>query len=194
MNKRTMLIVGIILAVCCVAGGVVLAIASFGVSQSNETYGELSEACFGNAVPDAAAYAATSGSHPAIGMKLYGTSYSTYNYPIPENALAASVSETQVVFCMGDQDKALLERCPYIVDNSDQPTHIVERYQYELAIKLVEAKTGILIAEETLVGKAPRECLDEETFLEGSETVAVDGDKVSDADIQAWLRQYIIIP
>lgn len=194
MNKRTILILGIILAVVCVVGGVVFAVASFSVSQSNKTYGALSEVCFGNPVPDAAAYAAQSGIHPAVGMKLYGTSYSTYNYPIPEDALAASVSETQVVFCFGDQEKTLLERCPYGDDNSDKPTHVVERYQYELAIKLFEAKTGILIAEKTLLGKPPRECLDEEVFPEGSDTLTVDGEKVSDADIQVWLRSFIIIP
>jgi hypothetical protein len=168
--------------------------ASYSVKQEDETYGAVSEACFGSAVPNAAAYAATPGIHPAIGMKLYGTSYSTYNYPLPDNAVAASVSETQVVFCFGDQEKVLVETCPYKYDNSRNPTHVVERSQYQLAIKLFEAKTGILIAEETLIGKAPRECLEEQFFSEDITTITVDGEEVSDVAVQAWLRPYIIIP
>ena len=194
MNKRNILMLGGIFFVVCAVCSVVVAMASYSVSQEDETYGAVSEACFGSPVPNAAAYAATPGIHPAIGMKLYGTSYSTYNYPLPDNAVAASVGETQVVFCFGDQEKVLVETCPYELDKSGNPTHVVERSQYQLPIKLFEAKTGILIAEETLIGKAPRECLDEQFFSRRTKTIKVDGDEVSDVDIQAWLRPYIIIP
>jgi hypothetical protein len=194
MNKRKILILGVILLVVCGVCSVVVAMASYSVNQEDQTYGAVSEACFGSPVPDAAAYAATSGIHPAVGMKLYGTHYSTYNYPLPDNAVAASVSDAQVVFCLGDQEKVLLESCPYEYDSSGTPTHVVERSQYELTIKLFEAKTGILIAEETLIGKAPRKCLDEQFFSRRNKIITIDGEEVSDADIQAWLRPYIIIP
>ena len=194
MNKRKILILGVILLVVCGVCSVVVAMASYSVSQADETYGALSEACFGSPVADAAAYAATSGIHPAVGMQWYGADYSAYNYPIPDNAVAASVSETQVVFCLGEQEKVLVENCLYTYHNVDSPTHVVERSQYQQTIKLFEAKTGTLIAEGILIGQAPRECLDQEYFSQDTKTVRLDGEEVSDADVQAWLRPYIIIP
>lgn len=193
MNKRLIIIIIAVVLVCfCV--GVVFAIAMFSISKENKTYGSLSEACHGNPVPDAASYSDTSGIHPAVGMKLYGSKYSAYNYAIPDQALAEGVSDAQLVLCLKEAEKELLERCPYGKEGDDEATNVVERYSYELDVILVEAKTGNVLAEDTLVGDEPRECLDEEVFPSGQDTISVEGEEVSSSQLQEWLRPYVIIP
>jgi hypothetical protein len=148
--------------VYCAVGDVCLPLLHFAIIQSDETYGALSEACLGNTVPTVAAYTAIFDIHPTIVLKLDGTNCSLFR-------------RTR---------EGIVGRCFYRNDHSDNPTHIVERHRYELPIELVEAKSGILITEETLVGKVPREYPNEDTFLKDSETVTIDHEKVSNAVTQ----------
>lgn len=192
-NLRVVIIGGVVLVLClCVSG--VFAVAMFSVSQDNATYGALAEACQGSGVAAAAEYSEDSGVHPAVGMKSYtGASYSTYNYAIPDQAVAKGVADAQLVLCVEEEKKELLESCPY-EDEDDDKLRVVERYGYEVKVTLVEAKTGKVIEEETLNGEEPRECKDVESFRESQTTVTLDGENVDTADMQQWVRPYVIIP
>lgn len=192
-KEHVTIIAGLLSVLCCCAVGV-FAVAAWNVNQNNETYGALAEACYGNGVAAAAAYSEASGTHLAAGMRLSGKDYSSYNYVIPDKALAKGVADAELVVCLQEEQKELLERCPYSKDDDDEDISFVERYGYEVEVTIVEAQTGKTVAEKKLKGDEPRECEDYEEFPKGKNTLTLEGEKVSSAQVHDWARPYIIIP
>ena len=193
MKTSVKIILGLVsvLLVACVAGVVLIYIQT---SKTQEQFAPLLESCRGNTVSQAAAYTDTPGNHPAMGVMKSKLGLRIYTYIVPDEVLAASVAEAQLVLCATEAEEVLIERCPYATKNEKgaEATNVVERYYYQQEVKLVEAKTGRTIASETLRGKDPRECLKQETFLKGQETVKVKGQEISSRDLQEWIRPYVI--
>ena len=47
-----------------------------------------------------------------------------------------------------------IERCPYTDQDDPQTIMVIDRYYYKQQARLVEAKTGRVIAVQTLTGKS----------------------------------------
>jgi hypothetical protein len=153
----------------------------------------LLEACKGRGVSETAAYQTTPGIHLVMAFKpSFGDNWVTAILAVPDEWEAKTLAETELVLCLSEQEEVLLERCPYgsLNEENVEIENIVERYQYSQELRLVEAQTGNLLAEETLTGKPPRECLDEEVFRSGQDTLTVKGEEVSNSQIKDWLEPH----
>lgn len=189
--RKIILIIAAVLLVICIIGVVIIAVQT---GKTQEQFGPLMDACRGQGVSGAAAYEKTPGNHPAMGvMKSAKGDLRVYPYAIPDEVKAQSVADTQVVLCLTEAEEVLLERCPYAKGDKSEATNVAERYFYQQEAKLVEAKTGQVIAEEVFKGKEPRACADQETFLKGQETLKIAGKEISDNDLKEWVRPYIIV-
>jgi hypothetical protein len=102
--------------------------------RAQQEFGALTAACERKAVNVASTYARTPGKHPAVvvrrssgqwqldaGLPLLGSRL------IPGEAVAQSLSETQIVLCLGPIFEVFIERCPYTTNGADY-TNAVERY------------------------------------------------------------------
>lgn len=189
--KKIILIAGALILLACIGGVVILYMQT---SATQEKFQPLIDACRGNQVAEAAPYSQTSGTHPSMGVieRASGT-LQIYTYAVPDDALAESVAETQLVLCLTEPKEVLIESCPYAKGDATEADGVVERYVYERELTLVEAKTGKVLASEVLKGDDPRECLEQESFRKGENTVKVKGAEIADAHMQEWMRPYAVI-
>ena len=63
--------------------------------------------------------------------------------------------------------------------------------QHQVKIRLIAAKTGQVVANDTLLGTEPRECMDTETFSSGATSMTLSGESVPVSQIQTWLRPHV---
>jgi uncharacterized protein YjbI with pentapeptide repeats len=91
---------------------------------------------------------------------------------------------TDLVACVGKQEKVGVQTCHYTGGST------VNRYRYEVKIRLLEAATGRQVAEETIQGSDPDSC--PSTVQHGGATIT--GKKVSDSNISDWLAKWVHPP
>ena len=115
--------------------------------------------------------------HPVILLGPSGNEHE-WSDELPMEWLPRSAEETQLVVCVGEEEKRKIETCYY--DGPD-----IKRYQYRLEINLIEAKTGYTIARTTLSGSMPRKCENEEPYS----LTELRGTHVSFDQVQEWLQQ-----
>ena len=204
MNKKVLIIsiIGAVILIgaigCCAVLYVMGRQASRGAQALEDEFGTLLDVCGGGAVAEAAAYSPGSGVHPAMGVSP-GYSEGSFSFErtlVPRDAWPETLAGTELVFCVQDQEKVLVETCEYFdVDDEDEETSAtIERYVYEREVVLIEAKTGAVVAEEVLRGTEPDECPDEAKFSEEGEVKTESGGFVSDDDVQEWVEAYVIVP
>jgi hypothetical protein len=200
MSKKSIVIL-IIVAVVAIVGLVVglgfcglLGYAMSDINKTNKEFGSLVEVCYGGSVESAAPYSNEAGIHPAMGVSAYtsGGDMSPNPYAIPKKALAKTLAETELVVCMGDEERVLIDRCTY-TDDAGNKIGILDLYGFEREVTLIEAKTGQTVAQETIQGTPPQECLDTEAFPKGDDKMERQGSKVSNDDVEEWVRPYVII-
>jgi hypothetical protein len=102
----------------------------------------LAALCRGKGVPQAAAFNKSSETHPAVVLKPSGTLHSWHKRLQP-GWQAESVEETELVILVPPQKRTLLGVQTY--SNGAPP---IRRYQYDLDVRLLEARTGRLIAQK----------------------------------------------
>jgi hypothetical protein len=138
---------------------------------------DLAPAARGEAVPRAAAFNASSETHPCAVLNRNGKLHEWHQRLQPDWQ-ADSVETTELVIVVGTQLKTLLQIQTY--PNGAPP---VRRYRYDLDVWLVEAKTGKTIASKRFTSIArpimPRE-LWELTEL---------GDPVDWSTVSSWVRE-----
>lgn len=119
----------------------------------------LSPACQGNGIADAAPYnAGVNDPHLIILINSLGDAH-TWNTDLPTAWRSTSVNDTQLVACIGGERARILQRCEYNVAPTEYPpSHLIERWRYELEINVVEAQTGITVGTYTLLGSLPEDC------------------------------------
>jgi hypothetical protein len=203
MNKKVLIaivvgVVALILIACCVGAILIGRQASQDVKAMEDEFGSLRAVCEGGSVDSAAVYAAGSGVHPTMGFELkYGDSLVLRESIIPEEARPEMLGETELVLYVGEQEEMLVESCEYFPmgENEDEEKlAIIERYAYEREVTLIEARTGEVVAQETLRGTEPDECPEEARFSDEGETKTEYGGTVSDEDVLEWVRSYVIVP
>jgi hypothetical protein len=186
------LLYGVIGAVIALVGFIVIA-GIIGIREDNNAFGTLADVCRGNTVK-VAAYSPEAGIHPAMGISKDSddSDYQVNTAVIPEEAKAETLEQTELVACIEAEQETLVESCAYVIGEGEDANASVERYAYSRDVKLIEASTGNIVDQTTLAGNAPRECLDDETFVNDSKLLTVKGDNVSNNDIQEWLREFVV--
>ncbi len=160
-----------------------------------ETKHALEGVCVGDgaSVPEAAAYAQTSGLHPVMYVEKSGLGnwLSSYNYHPPAGWLSEEPVDTELVACL-EEEQVEIERCPYTLQNGDSA--VLVRLQWRTVVTLREARTGkVVAASETIAGEPPRACQESEQFTEGDLTEFISGER-PEGGVEAWLEPYVEIP
>lgn len=199
MNRRLLIILGVVLALFCVCTGGVVALAarSGGNTKATQTASAqfiepLKGLCTGQStgLAGAGTYAAGPGTHPVMVFRtLNATNYNRDTRVGTGDWSPGTLGATQLVACT-DDSSVKVEECPYTSKTTGNTSTLI-RYQNQVKIRLFSAKTGQSVATHTLLGTAPRECMDTETFTAGQTTMSVSGEAVTASDIQAWLKTYV---
>lgn len=134
--------------------------------------------CGGAGVPDAAPYAGGPGPHPVLVMD-EAANIHDWNSAMAGQT-TANPAEVQLVACVSEESERLIEECPY-----DGPN--IFRYVYERRVNLYNAQTGQRIANTTLTGADPRNCLDTEPW----DLVRLAGPSVDLVQLRDWLAWYV---
>ncbi len=155
--------------------------------------------CQGEGIPQAANYIDEADSHPTIILtfsddefywdslsRLHGYDIDTYKQRLPDDLYPAEISDAQLVACVSRGWKSI-ETCRYS-GGSYGGDCTLNRYIYKVNISLIEAKTGNMIATETLVGGNPKRCPQTTAGC-----LSLYGDEVEDLQIKImdWLETYV---
>jgi hypothetical protein len=148
-------------------------------------------ACLGEGVDQAAIYNPDQpGIHPLRAVTT-GSSPNRWDKNIPADWLAESVNDLELVICIDDEVEKEIERCEYI----GKGNLFVTRHQHKRTVRLVEAKTGTMVATHTFFGPLPRECNDIEFFStsEQEQGKELDGGivEITRIDLVLWLRPFV---
>ena len=199
MNRRLLIILGVVLALFCVCTGGVTALAlrSSNEKEATQTASAqfvepLKALCTGQStgVTGAGAYAAGPGVHPVMVFRtLNAANYNRDTRVGTGDWSPGNLAATQLVACT-DDSSATVEQCPY-TSKTTGSTSTLYRYQNQVKIRLISAKSGQVVATATLMGTEPRECMETETFTAGATTMSVSGEAVTPSQIQAWLKTYV---
>ncbi|MCP5098393.1 MAG: hypothetical protein GY943_22820 [Chloroflexi bacterium] len=180
MDKRKVLLfvgIPVVLIGLCICIAAVIMIASD--SQSSDDTEEngrtrnkraLAQACFGNGVPEAAAYGADAGVHPVAFMEKGDDDYTFITNPGPSAWTPTFLEDAQLVVCVDEQAQVELEVCEYTLDAGGDAS--ITRMGINATYRLVEAQTGGELVMDKVTA-VPRDCLDEEQFSEGLEHTTI---------------------
>jgi hypothetical protein len=163
---------------CLVLAGALLSGCS---SQQARLEESLAVVCQGQAVSEAAVYTG-GGPHPIVLLSSSGGHHS-WSSQLDNTWLPESVSEAQLVACVGEQEERSIEVCHY--NGPD-----ITRYVYQVSVRIVAAQTGVTVATETFAGDRPRECRQTEDY----DLTRLEGSDVSYGDIRSWMSTYVTNP
>lgn len=203
MNKKVVIaiivgVVGLLVLACCVGMFLISRQASKDAEAMKEKFGPLLTVCDGGGFDGAAAYIPGSGVHLTMGVGPgYTDSWRFDKHLVPTEAQPEALAETELVLCVKEQEKVLVESCEYFAMDDEKEEGvpaIIERYSYEREVTLIEAKTGEVVAREVLRGTEPDECPEEAKFSDEGETKTESGGSVSDEDVTEWVRSYVVVP
>jgi hypothetical protein len=135
---------GIIAAVPLVLGSLLIP------HLEHEIIDSASQVCNGEIIENAAEYI-NAGPHPVVVGNLGYRNYE-YTNSLPDAWLPENIDELELVACPDEEHEVLIESCQYEMGST------LRRYQYKREIKLIEAKTGKIIVEDTLEGSVPPLC------------------------------------
>jgi hypothetical protein len=204
VNRRVLLIVlGISLTLACACGGLLVAqsVRASGERDRNKAtqtaqaagfLDPLKALCTGQSsgVAGAGTYTAGPGVHKMVAFRTLNANNYTRDTRIGTGEWEAkSLDEAQLVAC-AEESSVTIESCPYRSQTTGT-TSTLNRYQNQVKLRLVAAKTGQVVGTTTLKGTEPRACQQQETFASGATTASVSGDPVTPAAIQAWLKTYV---
>lgn len=108
----------------------------------------LMAACNGQAVPDAVAYDASASEKPTVAGFVFNQEVQQFDQRFVSGRFpeASAVQDTQLVLCVNFQPRKSLEDCSYTGSLSGT----VPRTERSAEVKLVAAKTGQIVKQETL--------------------------------------------
>jgi hypothetical protein len=134
-----------------------------------------SSVCEGEGIEEAAEY---SGSGPHL--VVVGNMYEWTNR-LPETWLPESTNELELVACLDEEQEELIQTCQYGMGSSWR------RFQYKRRIRLLEAKTGEIVAADILMGGVPPQC--PSSIISGDNQKY--GSHVGYYPLQNWLSDFI---
>lgn len=165
--------------------------------KQNTEFTPLLEVCRGKWVGAAAPYSASPGKHPAVAVRdgddgLQLDSSLVFGL-IPGETTARSLAEAQVVLCLGKMQSIFIDRCPYNKQDDSGVIKVIDRYYYKQEARLIEAKTGRLIAVQNFTGSSPEYCNKTEWFSKNDKIVYLTGSEVPESAITKWAQKHLVI-
>lgn len=162
--------------------------------QYEQDFAPMIDVCRGKRVSAASRYSTKASIHPAIGVERGSSGWNLDNQFIPRQARTQSITETQLVLCMGRVEDIFIESCPYY--NLDNPTGPIigriERYYYKQEGRLIEASTGRVVSKRTFTGKSARLCKQIEKLPRDGRTVVLKGTGIPKDDVYNWVESQLI--
>lgn len=192
-TQQTLVIIGLIWGVLLVA----IVAAAFFLMENRKfqnQFAPLVDVCNGKWVNVSSTYSATPGTHPAVAVTNSSGAWTLDRRFLPGNVSAQSLEETQVVLCVGNVYEIFIESCTYIdPDDPRRRRSYVERYYNQQQARLIEAKTGRVITEQTFTGKSAHYCYEKEWFQENKNVKKLPGTPISEDDIVRWAMSHLSI-
>lgn len=145
----------------------------------------LAGVCAGHAAPGARLGISEQSFHTVMVLDADGSSSSAWGESV---RLARwepmALRFTDLVACIAEQEKVALNSCHYSGGST------ITRYRYQVHVRLMEAATGGLVAEETIYGGEPGSC---PSSTSGG-TASVNGKKVLQDHLTDWLAKRVHPP
>jgi hypothetical protein len=137
-------------------------------------------------------YTRTAGLHPIVYANTSGKAWSapTYSYAPPSEWTSKDLSKVELVACV-KESTVNVQQCPYTLSSGQKAT--IDRVRVDFAVTLRETQTGKVVGQKSFTGKSPDPCPASTTFTSGSTSRTMRG-KVADAELDAWLKGYVVIP
>jgi uncharacterized protein YraI len=101
----------------------------------------------------------------------------------------ATVLDTQLVACIGDQQERLIETCEY-ESYSGGWAPPIRRYVYDVTVQLFSPQNGAMVASTTISGAEPRACGPSEPW----NLTRLAGPQVQSSQVFDWLRPFVNPP
>ena len=185
-SNTTLIIIGLLcvpVVLCCLSGtGVVI----YGIFAS-QAMSAVSTACAGTGAPTAAVYVPGPGLHRIAGFEQNGGKWAADYDLVPDVWKTSDAETAELVLCVGEEQRNVLERCPYSVSGGSS---ILERVAFSREARLVVARTGQVLGGKTIDGTAPVACADFEAFTAAGSTTAREGGHVESMDFEPFLRPF----
>jgi len=105
--------------------------------------------------------------------------YHAWGEGVPDAWNSLGVLFTELVACVAPEEETRIQLCPY--NGPD-----IERFRYQVTVRLRSASTGSVIATGTLQGDPPREC----RYSEPYSLVRLEGTHVTYEQFADWLTTY----
>ena len=200
-NRKVLLLLGIPAALIVLCGALVAVGSIAGSGDRAATKAAqtavaglepLKAICTGqsNGHAQAAAYTQGAGVHAVVAYRSLTTGTFFRDTKVGTGDWAPqSLEQAQLVACL-EESNITVESCPY-KSQSSGTSSTLDRLQNQVKVRLVSAKTGQVVGQETLKGTMPRECQDKETFASGATKATVSGDPVTPSQIQGWLKPFV---
>lgn len=160
--------------------------------QFEEDFAPMIGVCQRSRVRGAADYSRKAKTHPAVGVVSGSDGLELDNYYIPGSVRAQSVAETELVLCLGKTYDIYIGNCHYYDDDHPGVRKTVERYYYQQTAKLIVAKTGQVISQQSFTGKSARLCRQTEYFESDEYVKRLYGTPISSSDIKSWVESQLI--
>ena len=143
------------------------------------TYGQV---CYGEGVEKATKYDKnTKGVHPII-LLTESRERHKWTNELERKWWPENIFDVELVVSIGPEEEEKIKTCMYYGGS-------ITRYRYTVRVRLIEAKTGKIIAKKTIYGDPPREC--QKTEPKG--LTSLHGEHVYLEQIEGWLYKYVII-
>lgn len=145
-----------------------------------------SQVCSGSGIKQASEFSGSK--HPIVLVNSSDTTkHHIWSYCMPRYFWPEDISELQLVACAEEERKTIIETCYYTFSGSGPGDYRIHRYQYELEITLIKARTGEVISTEIIQGSTPSRCPSSGTIYSIND---IYGPRVSFIDIRNWLRGF----
>jgi hypothetical protein len=136
--------------------------------------------CRGTPVPQAAAFNRKAESHPTVIFKPNGTLH-PWNERLQDDWQANTVEEAELVVILPPQQRSLLQ-----VVNYANGAPSIRRYQYDLEVRVLEARTG------RTIGRKHFQTVARPVRPQESWALTELGDPVAWRDVYHWLRSLTV--
>lgn len=155
-------------------------------------YTDLAGVCDGTGATETTPYTRTAGLHPIVYANTAGKAWSapTYGYVPPSEWKPKELSKVELVACV-KESTVNVQRCSYTLSSGQVAT--LDRVRVDFSVTLRETQTGKVVGQKAFTGKSPDPCPATTKFAPGTTSQTYRGAPAS-ADLETWLKRYVVIP